>query len=154
MYWTHACGLLMGVAALQGKTYHNIMEVLLGDGIFNSDGENWRKQRKTASHEFNRKTLSDFSAVVFRDYALKLAQILHQRHTSDPLLVSDMQVRVFSRHDDLRLDSSWDACGRRRRRRGRMQVLLSRRRSVEDFLTGNHVLWVFVSVHCRSFSCD
>lgn len=102
MYWTHACGLLMGVAALQGKTYHNIMEVLLGDGIFNSDGENWRKQRKTASHEFNRKTLSDFSAVVFRDYALKLAQILHQRHTSNPLLVSDMQVRVFSRHDDLR----------------------------------------------------
>lgn len=85
----------------KGKTYHNIMEVLLGDGIFNSDGENWRKQRKTASHEFNRKTLSDFSAVVFRDYALKLAQILHQRHTSNPLLVSDMQ-ELFMR---LTLDS-------------------------------------------------
>ncbi|GFQ02559.1 cytochrome p450 704b1 [Phtheirospermum japonicum] len=54
------------------------MEVLLGDGIFNADGELWRKQRKTASFEFASKNLRDFSTVVFREYSLKLSQILNQ----------------------------------------------------------------------------
>lgn len=52
------------------------MEVLLGDGIFNADGEVWRKQRKTASFEFASKNLRDFSTVVFRKYSLKLSEIL------------------------------------------------------------------------------
>ncbi|CAI9096568.1 OLC1v1032748C1 [Oldenlandia corymbosa var. corymbosa] len=52
------------------------MEVLLGDGIFNVDGEKWRRQRKTASFEFASKNLRDFSTVVFRDYSLKLSGIL------------------------------------------------------------------------------
>lgn len=54
------------------------MEVLLGNGIFNSDGENWRKQRKTSSFEFANKNLRDFSTVVFREYSLKLSSILSQ----------------------------------------------------------------------------
>ncbi|CAN1794285.1 Cytochrome P450 704B1 [Linum perenne] len=62
----------------KGETYHSYMEVLLGDGIFNSDGELWRKQRKTASFEFASKNLRDFSTVVFRDYSLKLSSILSQ----------------------------------------------------------------------------
>lgn len=52
------------------------MEVLLGDGIFNADGEHWRKQRKTASFEFASRNLRDFSTLVFRDYSLKLSNIL------------------------------------------------------------------------------
>ncbi|XP_054823346.1 cytochrome P450 704B1 [Prosopis cineraria] len=60
----------------KGEAYHSYMEVLLGDGIFNSDGELWRKQRKTASFEFASKNLRDFSAKVFRDYSLKLSSIL------------------------------------------------------------------------------
>lgn len=52
------------------------MEVLLGDGIFNVDGELWRKQRKTASFEFASKNLRDFSTKVFREYSLKLCDIL------------------------------------------------------------------------------
>lgn len=52
------------------------MDVLLGDGIFNADGEMWKKQRKTASFEFASKNLRDFSASVFRDYAMKLSSIL------------------------------------------------------------------------------
>ncbi|GAB2297182.1 hypothetical protein Dimus_031295 [Dionaea muscipula] len=62
----------------KGEVYHSYMEVLLGDGIFNADGELWRKQRKTASFEFASKNLRDFSTVVFRDYSLKLSDILTQ----------------------------------------------------------------------------
>ncbi|KAM0961643.1 hypothetical protein FF1_021016 [Malus domestica] len=60
----------------KGEVYRSYMEVLLGDGIFNVDGELWRKQRKTASFEFASKNLRDFSTVVFRDYSLKLHSIL------------------------------------------------------------------------------
>ncbi|XP_059278339.1 cytochrome P450 704B1 [Lycium ferocissimum] len=62
----------------KGEVYHSYMEVLLGDGIFNVDGELWRKQRKTASFEFASKNLRDFNTVVFRDYSLKLFKILNQ----------------------------------------------------------------------------
>ncbi|GMH15294.1 hypothetical protein Nepgr_017135 [Nepenthes gracilis] len=62
----------------KGEVYHSYMEVLLGDGIFNVDGELWRKQRKTASFEFASKNLRDFSTVVFREYSLKLSDILTQ----------------------------------------------------------------------------
>ncbi|PON90662.1 Cytochrome P450, E-class, group I [Trema orientale] len=62
----------------KGETYHSYMEVLLGDGIFNVDGELWRKQRKTASFEFASKNLRDFSTIVFREYSQKLHGILSQ----------------------------------------------------------------------------
>ncbi|KAI3984810.1 hypothetical protein MKX01_039427 [Papaver californicum] len=62
----------------KGEVYHSYMEVLLGDGIFNSDGEMWRKQRKTSSFEFASKKLRDFSTIVFREYAMKLSSILCQ----------------------------------------------------------------------------
>ncbi|XP_057949846.1 cytochrome P450 704B1-like [Malania oleifera] len=62
----------------KGAVYHSYMEVLLGDGIFNVDGELWRKQRKTASFEFASKNLRDFSTVVFREYGLKLSAIISQ----------------------------------------------------------------------------
>uniref|UniRef100_A0A2N9J4Z5 Cytochrome P450 n=1 Tax=Fagus sylvatica TaxID=28930 RepID=A0A2N9J4Z5_FAGSY len=60
----------------KGEVYHSYMEVLLGDGIFNADGDLWRKQRKTASFEFASKNLRDFSTIVFREYSLKLSSIL------------------------------------------------------------------------------
>lgn len=66
------------------------MEVLLGDGIFNVDGELWRKQRKTASFEFASKNLRDFNTVVFRDYSLKLFNILNQASLKNEHV--DMQV--------------------------------------------------------------
>ncbi|XP_074376377.1 cytochrome P450 704B1 [Apium graveolens] len=62
----------------KGDVYHSYMEVLLGDGIFNVDGDLWRKQRKTASFEFASKNLRDFSTLVFREYSLKLSDILSQ----------------------------------------------------------------------------
>lgn len=70
--------------------YHSYMEVLLGDGIFNVDGELWRKQRKTASFEFASKNLRDFNTIVFRDYSLKLFKILNQASFKSEQV--DMQV--------------------------------------------------------------
>src|SRR4051812_33867297 len=66
------------------------MEVLLGSGIFNVDGELWRRQRKTASFEFASRNLRDFSTVVFREYSLKLSEILSQSSFSNKEV--DMQV--------------------------------------------------------------
>ncbi|CAN1754985.1 Cytochrome P450 704C1 [Linum perenne] len=58
-----------------GKGSYNlgIMNDLFGDGIFATDGDKWRHQRKLASHEFSTKVLRDFSSNVFRVNAAKLA---------------------------------------------------------------------------------
>ncbi|CAL1405101.1 unnamed protein product [Linum trigynum] len=57
-----------------GKGDYNlgIMNDLFGDGIFATDGDKWRHQRKLASHEFSTKVLRDFSTNVFRVNATKL----------------------------------------------------------------------------------
>ncbi|KAI3959348.1 hypothetical protein MKW98_018938 [Papaver atlanticum] len=62
----------------KGEAFHTYMEELLGDGIFNSDGEIWRQQRKISSLEFASRNLRNFSTTVFRDYASILSGILHQ----------------------------------------------------------------------------
>ncbi|MCL7041828.1 hypothetical protein MKW94_005366 [Papaver nudicaule] len=62
----------------KGEAFHELMEGFLGDGIFNSDGEMWRQQRKISSYEFASRNLRNFSTTVFRDYALILSGILHQ----------------------------------------------------------------------------
>lgn len=74
----------------KGETYHSYMEVLLGNGIFNVDGELWRKQRKTASFEFASKNLRDFSTIVFREYSQKLHGILSRASFEGQVV--DMQV--------------------------------------------------------------
>ncbi|CAN6191691.1 unnamed protein product [Urochloa humidicola] len=51
-----------------------IMKDLFGDGIFATDGKKWRHQRKLASHEFSTRVLCDFSSVVFRINAARLAE--------------------------------------------------------------------------------
>ncbi|KAH9311236.1 hypothetical protein KI387_026271, partial [Taxus chinensis] len=55
---------------------YDIMKDLLGDGIFNVDGEKWRQQRKLAGLEFSSKVFMDLSSVVFSSIVLKLASIL------------------------------------------------------------------------------
>ncbi|EXB52689.1 Cytochrome P450 704C1 [Morus notabilis] len=63
-----------------GKGSYNcdILRDLLGDGIFAVDGEKWRQQRKISSHEFSTKVLRDFSTVIFRKNAAKVADILSE----------------------------------------------------------------------------
>ena len=45
----------------KGQRFIYLLEDFLGQGIFNSDGHLWRLQRKTASHEFNTKSLRNFA---------------------------------------------------------------------------------------------
>ncbi|KAF8662201.1 hypothetical protein HU200_056401 [Digitaria exilis] len=58
----------------KGAFNYSVMKDLFGDGIFATDGEKWRHQRKLASHEFSTKVLREFSSVVFRTNATKLAE--------------------------------------------------------------------------------
>jgi cytochrome P450 len=44
----------------KGDHFITLLEDFLGRGIFNSDGKLWKVQRKTASHEFNTKSLRNF----------------------------------------------------------------------------------------------
>lgn len=76
--------------------YHSYMEVLLGDGIFNVDGDLWRKQRKTASFEFASKNLRDFSTLVFREYSLKLSDILSQASFQNQEVDLQVTHEIFS----------------------------------------------------------
>lgn len=82
------------------------MEVLLGDGIFNVDGELWRKQRKTASFEFASKNLRDFSTLVFRDYSLKLCSILDKASLHSQQI--DIQVTQMKRSCHIALSVLFD----------------------------------------------
>ncbi|XP_074563641.1 cytochrome P450 CYP94D108-like [Curcuma longa] len=54
----------------KGPRFISLLHDFLGDGIFNSDGEAWRIQRKTASFEFNTKSLRSFVLRVVRDELL------------------------------------------------------------------------------------
>ncbi|XP_068663246.1 cytochrome P450 CYP94D108-like [Aristolochia californica] len=70
------------------KGYRSISVVadFLGQGIFNSDGELWKVQRKTASFEFNTKSLRNFvmDAVRYeiRDRLLPLLTVVAEAQTS------------------------------------------------------------------------
>ncbi|XAR71775.1 Abieta-7,13-dien-18-ol hydroxylase [Bertholletia excelsa] len=66
----------------KGWVHHDILKDLLGDGIFTVDGEMWRTQRKTSSHEFSTKILREFSSEVFRSNAGKLAQVVSEAATA------------------------------------------------------------------------
>ncbi|WOL03189.1 Cytochrome P450 [Canna indica] len=45
---------------IKGDRVISVLHDFLGDGIFSSDGDTWRVQRKTASFEFNTKSLRSF----------------------------------------------------------------------------------------------
>lgn len=61
----------------KGPTWHAVFHDLLGDGIFNSDGEVWLRQRKTAALEFTTRTLrSAMSRWVSRSIHQRLLPIL------------------------------------------------------------------------------
>lgn len=79
----------------KGELYHRHMETLLGSGIFNVDGEEWRQQRKTASFEFASRILRDYSTVVFRNNAVKLAEIIaRMSQTQEPIEMQDLFMRL------------------------------------------------------------
>ncbi|KAG1448977.1 hypothetical protein G6F56_008787 [Rhizopus delemar] len=50
---------------VKGPTYNEATQDLLGHGIFNANGEQWKYQRKAASHIFNVKNFRDSFTEVF-----------------------------------------------------------------------------------------
>ncbi|KAL9228973.1 hypothetical protein vseg_004495 [Gypsophila vaccaria] len=66
-------------------TYANLSD-LLGDGIFAVDGEKWRNQRKVSSYEFSTRILRDFSSIIFRENAVKLANVIADAAKSDRIV--------------------------------------------------------------------
>ncbi|KAI7740216.1 hypothetical protein M8C21_001292 [Ambrosia artemisiifolia] len=44
----------------KGTRFISLLEELLGNGIFNAEGESWRLQRKISSYEFNTRSLRNF----------------------------------------------------------------------------------------------
>ncbi|XP_047329405.1 cytochrome P450 94A1-like [Impatiens glandulifera] len=60
---------------------------LLGDGIFNVDGENWKFQRQVASHEFNTKSLRKFiEQVVESELSDRLIPVLSAAAANNTVL--------------------------------------------------------------------
>ncbi|KAG8372169.1 hypothetical protein BUALT_Bualt12G0038500 [Buddleja alternifolia] len=57
----------------KGPRFITLLTDFLGTGIFNSDGDSWKTQRKTASYEFNTKSLRNF---VMENVAFELKQRL------------------------------------------------------------------------------
>ncbi|KAK4476533.1 hypothetical protein RD792_015689 [Penstemon davidsonii] len=75
----------------KGEYNYTILKDLLGDGIFTVDGDKWKEQRKVASHEFSRRALRDFSSGVFRNNAIKLANIVSESViTNKPIDIQDL----------------------------------------------------------------
>ncbi|KAL5764612.1 hypothetical protein ACOSQ2_017206 [Xanthoceras sorbifolium] len=75
---------------IKGSRYHNILNELLGQGIFNVDGHAWILQRKIASHEFNTKSLKHFiSDVVKSEISNRLLPFLSKACDDD--MVIDLQ---------------------------------------------------------------
>ncbi|KAJ7539386.1 hypothetical protein O6H91_11G090200 [Diphasiastrum complanatum] len=67
----------------KGKEPRERQYDFLGDGIFNSDGETWKRHRKLASYEFSSRKLRDFSSMIFKKNAIKLADILDSAAKSE-----------------------------------------------------------------------
>ena len=80
----------------KGPTWHAVFHDLLGDGIFNSDGDTWLLQRKTAALEFTTRTLRQAMARwVTRAIKDRLSVILQRAQLeSEPVDLQDMLLRL------------------------------------------------------------
>jgi long-chain fatty acid omega-monooxygenase len=76
----------------KGQEISAIFRVLAGDGIFNSDGELWRAQRKTMSHVFKIRSLRSMLNV-FVDHGRKLVRLLDDVAARDGVV--DLQDLMF-----------------------------------------------------------
>ncbi|XP_071919955.1 cytochrome P450 94A1-like [Coffea arabica] len=61
----------------KGDVFRRTLSDFLGEGIFNTDGDNWKFQRQVSSHEFNTKSLRKFvETVVDTELSERLVPIL------------------------------------------------------------------------------
>ncbi len=61
---------------IKGQYFHDRLHELLGQGIFNSDGESWKQQRKISSKIFYAKAFNDYMETVFSDGRVDLFRLL------------------------------------------------------------------------------
>ncbi|KAH7283359.1 hypothetical protein KP509_34G003200 [Ceratopteris richardii] len=79
----------------KGERVHSVLHDFLGNGIFNADGEMWKKHRKIASFEFSNRKLKQMSIATFRHNALRLLSLLDERVPSrQPLDLQDLFFRM------------------------------------------------------------
>ncbi|CAL9052869.1 cytochrome P450 86A2-like [Musa acuminata AAA Group] len=80
----------------KGPTWHAVFLDLLGDGIFNSDGDTWLFQRKTAALEFTTRTLRiALSQWVCRSIHLRLLPILEEASARSTVVdLQDLLLRL------------------------------------------------------------
>uniref|UniRef100_A0A2N9GTQ4 Cytochrome P450 n=1 Tax=Fagus sylvatica TaxID=28930 RepID=A0A2N9GTQ4_FAGSY len=80
----------------KGPTWHAVFHDLLGDGIFNSDGDTWLFQRKTAALEFTTRTLRQAMARwVSRAIKERLCLILKKAELeAKPVDLQDLMLRL------------------------------------------------------------
>ncbi|KAM7272017.1 hypothetical protein ACFE04_031231 [Oxalis oulophora] len=79
----------------KGDRFVTVLHDFLGQGIFNADGELWKMQRKTASYEFNTKSLRNFVLDnVKSELSDRLIPVLDRAAQEDEVL--DLQ-NVFER---------------------------------------------------------
>ncbi|KAL2652921.1 hypothetical protein R1flu_021049 [Riccia fluitans] len=79
----------------KGETMLGALKPLLGEGIFNSDGDIWRSQRKIASHEFSTKTVRDFIIeLVHGETYNRLLPLLSKVHSEGSVIdIQDLLLR-------------------------------------------------------------
>lgn len=80
---------------IKGDRFKDIFFDLLGHGIFNTDFEEWRTQRKIASHMFSASKLNEFMMHAFKKHARTFVRVLeaHQalqrtKLASDPTIAT------------------------------------------------------------------
>ncbi|KAL6290304.1 hypothetical protein ACE6H2_007814 [Prunus campanulata] len=80
----------------KGPTWQSVFHDLLGEGIFNSDGDTWLFQRKTAALEFTTRTLRQAMARwVSRSIKLRFSPILKSAELeSEPVDLQDLLLRL------------------------------------------------------------
>ncbi|KAL2233977.1 UNVERIFIED_CONTAM: cytochrome [Sesamum indicum] len=98
-----------------GKGPYNcsILGDLFGEGIFAIDGHKWREQRKVSSLEFSTRVLRDYSSIVFRKNAVRLAKILSGAATSNqPVDIQDLFMKsTFDSISEVALGVELDSLG-------------------------------------------
>ncbi|MED6112945.1 hypothetical protein PIB30_066368 [Stylosanthes scabra] len=71
----------------KGERFIYLLRDFLGQGIFNSDGDLWKLQRKTASYEFNTKSLRNFAIQnVTVEIQTRLIPLLQRASESESVL--------------------------------------------------------------------
>lgn len=80
---------------IKGPGFTTRFEELLGDGIFNTNGESWNMQRKVASKIFTGANFNSFFAEVFLKNSRRLVDILDD-YAANPTQAVDMQKLYFN----------------------------------------------------------